>query len=594
MNVSRTPTTRSRAVGLMLFAALLSSAGVGTAAAGPKDGGPTRDGPKDGPRGQRVGAAEQPGDLPEYWDESSRVANPHSGEPIPHQYIVVFKPGTPSPKEKEREIARQNGATVKFSYGAALHGFAAIIPEHRLDNVMAHPNVQYVEQDRVVGPEDVQSPATWGIDRIDQRDLPLSSSYNDFNEGAGVHAYIIDTGVRADHAEFTGRMGHGYDVITSGGSANDCNGHGTHVAGTVGGTTYGVADKVVIHPVRVLNCTGSGSNAGVIAGVDWVRANAISPAVANMSLGGSASSSLDTAVSNAIASGITFVVAAGNSNANACNYSPARAAAAITVGATTNTDARASYSNYGTCLDIFAPGSSITAAWHTSSTATNTISGTSMASPHAAGAAALYLSANPAATPTGVRDALVNNSTPNKVTAAGTGSPNRLLYTGFLGGGSPPPPPPPPPPPSGLVNGGFEDGSTGWVQSSSGGYNLVDTAKPRTGLRGVWAGGYNSATERISQTVTLDSTPTLAYWWHMTSSEGTTTSWDYMYVRIRSTTGVLLGTVRTRSNTAARNAWFSDTISLASWAGRQVVLSFEFSTDSSLVSSFYVDDVSLS
>lgn len=576
----------------MLFAALVSSAG--SAAAGPKDDDPSRDGPKDGPRGQRVGAAEQPNDLPEFWEESDRVGNPHQGEAIPDQYIVIFKPGTASPKDKEREIVSQNGGTLKFSYGAALHGFAAIIPENRIDNVMAHPNVESVEQDRVVGPEDVQSPATWGIDRIDQRNLPLNNSYTDFNEGNGVHAYIIDTGVRADHVEFTGRMGNGYDAVTAGGTANDCNGHGTHVAGTVGGTTYGVADKVRIHPVRVLDCNGSGSNAGVIAGVDWVRANAVKPAVANMSLGGSASSSLDTAVANTIASGVSFAVAAGNSNANACNYSPARTASAITVGATTNTDARASYSNFGTCLDIFAPGSNITSAWHSGTTATNTISGTSMASPHVAGAAALYLAANPTATPTAVRDALVNQSTPNLVTSAGTGSPNRLLYTGFIGGGTPPPPPPPPPPPSGLVNGGFENGTTGWTQYSSGGYPLISTAKPRTGAWSVWALGYNSATERIGQTVTVPTNGTLGYWWHLTSSEGTTTAYDYMFVRIRNTSGTVLATLRTRSNTAARNVWSFDSVSLAAYAGQSVVVSFEFSTDSSLVSSFYVDDVSLS
>jgi subtilisin family serine protease len=242
-----------------------------------------------------------------------------------------------------------------------------------------------------------------------------------------VTAYIIDTGIRFAHTDFGGRATSGYDAV-DGGSADDCNGHGTHVAGTVGGTRYGVAKAVRLVGVRVLNCSGSGTNAGVIAGVNWVTQNARKPAVANMSLGGGASTALDNAVAASISSGVTYALAAGNSNANACSASPARVASAITVGATTSTDARASYSNYGTCLDIFAPGSSITSAWSTSNTTTRSISGTSMASPHVAGAAALVLSANPSATPAQVRDSLVASSTPGVVTSAGTGSPNRLLF----------------------------------------------------------------------------------------------------------------------------------------------------------------------
>ena len=435
---------------------------------------------------------------------------------------------------------------------------------------------------------------TWGLDRIDQRDLPLNNSYTDGTEGAGVHAYIIDTGIRATHAEFTGRIGNAYDAVTAGGTANDCNGHGTHVASTVGGTTYGVADKVTLHAVRVLSCAGSGSNAGVIAGVDWVSRNAIRPAVANMSLGGGISSALDTAVSNAIASGITFVLAAGNDNQNACNYSPARTASAITVGATTNTDARASYSNYGTCLDLFAPGSNITSAWISSDSATNTISGTSMASPHVAGAAALRLAATPTATPQQVRDAIVNSATAGKVVNPGTGSPNRLLFTNS-GSPEPPPPPPPPPPASNLlVNPGFESGNTGWIQSSSGGFNLIDSTKPHSGSYGVWAGGYNAATETINQTVTVPTNAKLSYWWHMTSTESTSVAYDYLRVRLYdASTGALLTTLRTWSNTAARNVWSQDTLSLAAYAGKSVRVHFAVSTDSSVVSSFYIDDVSV-
>ena len=273
--------------------------------------------------------------------------------------------------------------------------------------------------------------ATWGIDRIDQRNLPLSGTYTYTHTGAGVTAYIIDTGINTTHNEFGGRASVGYDAIGDGRNGIDCNGHGTHVSGTVGGATYGVAKGVTLKAVRVLDCTGSGTNSGVIAGVDWVTSHHSGPSVANMSLGGGASTALDNAVSNSIASGVTYGIAAGNSNRNACNYSPARTATAITVGATTSTDARASYSNYGSCLDIFAPGSSITSSWIGSNTATNTISGTSMATPHVVGVAAQYLQSNPTASAATVRNALVANGTTGKVTSAGRNSPNVLLFTNY-------------------------------------------------------------------------------------------------------------------------------------------------------------------
>ena len=380
------------------------------------------------------------------------------GKPIEGRYIVVLnedvaalenEPATnsqnarrPQVQEMARSMARGHGATLVRAYRNVLRGFAVQADDRALARLLADPRVAYVEEDGVVEASATQNNATWGIDRIDQRDLPLSGTYTYDTTASSVHAYVIDTGIRASHGDFGGRVSGGYTAINDGRGTDDCNGHGTHVAGTVGGSAWGVAKAVRLHPVRVLNCQGSGTNSGVIAGMDWVTSNHVKPAVANMSLGGGASSTIDNAVANMTNAGVTVAVAAGNDNANACNYSPARAASAITVGSTTSSDARSSFSNYGTCLDIYAPGSSITSAWHTSNTATNTISGTSMASPHVAGVAALYLAANPSATPTQVTNAIVNASTPNKVTDAKTGSPNRLLYS-FFDGSQPPPPPPP-------------------------------------------------------------------------------------------------------------------------------------------------------
>lgn len=362
---------------------------------------------------------------------------------VADRYIVVFrKDAGVRDLRAVQGIARGAGASVDRTYTKALRGFSARLPQGAVSALARDPRVAWIEADQRVSVSDTQSPATWGLDRIDQRNLPLNNSYTYNATGAGVKAYIIDTGIRFSHTQFGGRAVSGYDAI-DGGSADDCNGHGTHVAGTVGGSTYGVAKSVQLVGVRVLDCNGSGSTSGVIAGVDWVTGNhaAGQPAVANMSLGGGVSSALDTAVTNSINDGVSYAVAAGNSNTNACNGSPARVGPAITVGSTTSTDARSSFSNYGTCLDLFAPGSSITSAWHTSDSATNTISGTSMATPHVAGVAALYLQGNPTAAPATVRDTIVNSATSGVVTNAGSGSPNRLLYS--LLGGAPPPPPPP-------------------------------------------------------------------------------------------------------------------------------------------------------
>ncbi|HVQ92077.1 MAG TPA: S8 family peptidase [Mycobacteriales bacterium] len=359
-------------------------------------------------------------------------------EAIPGSYIVVLKSGSATKSaqavgQAASSLAGRYGGALRYTYTAALQGFAATMTDSAARQLAADPQVAVVEQDSVVHADVTQTGATWGIDRVDQRNRPLSGTYTYNTTATNVTAFIIDTGIRTTHNEFAGgRATVGTDAVGDGRNGQDCNGHGTHVSGTVGGTTFGLAKGVRLVAVRVLNCAGSGTTAGVIAGIDFVTRSTARPAVANMSLGGGASATLDAAVRRSVAAGVTYAIAAGNSNANACNFSPARTAEAITVGATTMTDARSSFSNIGTCLDIFAPGSSITSSWATSNTATNTISGTSMATPHVAGAAALYLATHPTASPAAVRDALVAAATPSVISGAGTGSPNRLLFTGTL------------------------------------------------------------------------------------------------------------------------------------------------------------------
>ncbi len=359
---------------------------------------------------------------------------PVSGEVVAGSYVVVLKPGADVSQAKS--LTARHGAGLRKTFRAGLKGFSFTGSALSARRIAADPAVAYVQPNLVHRISVTQSPATWGIDRIDQRSLPLSNSYTYSNTASSVRAYIIDTGIRFAHSEFGGRAVSGFDAI-DGGTADDANGHGTHVAGTDGGATYGVAKGVTLVGVRVLDAEGSGTTEQVVAGIDWVTADHDpgEPAVANMSLGGGADTVLDNAVKASIADGVTYAIAAGNGilgifAANACNYSPARVAEALTVGSTTSSDARSSFSNIGSCLDLFAPGVSITSSWFTNDTATNTISGTSMATPHVAGAVALYLQSNPAATPAQVQSALIANATTGVVGSPGSGSPNRLLYTG--------------------------------------------------------------------------------------------------------------------------------------------------------------------
>jgi subtilisin family serine protease len=361
-------------------------------------------------------------------------------------WIVQLRAGV-DPGVAAPGLARQLGGSVGHIYRHALNGFSFRGPAAAAGALLRNPLVTVVEADAEVWLDDTQTGATWGLDRIDQHALPLDGSYVYERTGAGVTAYVIDSGILPTHQEFGGRASVGDDFVRDGQNGIDCNGHGTHVAGTIGGSMHGVAKGVTLVAVRVFGCTGGSTWETIIAGIDWVIGHHGSgPAVANMSLGGSSNSSIDTATNNLINDGVATAVAAGNGNfigrqADACNYSPARVPAAMTISATDSGDRKASWANYGNCVDWFAPGVSITSAWYTSTTATNTISGTSMATPHTAGVAALFLEADPNATPAAVRDALYAGTTKGVVTSSSTSN-NHLLYSGFItgdgGGGTAP------------------------------------------------------------------------------------------------------------------------------------------------------------
>lgn len=349
---------------------------------------------------------------------------------IAGQYIVVFKDAVTDPVARAAAKVRQHNTHARFLYDVALKGFAAELTPAAVSALQADPDVAYVEQDGTMSIATTQSGATWGIDRIDQRSRPLSGTYTYTSTGAGAVAYIIDTGIQTSHPQFGGRAAVSYDAVGDGQNGQDCNGHGTHVAGTVGSSTYGVAKGVALRAVRVLNCSGSGTNSGVIAGMNWVASNHAAKAVANMSLGGSYSSSVNSAATNLSSHGVFLAVAAGNSSADACNYSPSSASGTVTVAASTSSDARASYSNYGGCVDLYAPGSSITSTWINSGT--NTISGTSMATPHVTGVGALYKATYGDAAWSTIRDWLSANATANVISGNVSGTPNKLLYKAAL------------------------------------------------------------------------------------------------------------------------------------------------------------------
>ena len=435
--------------------------------------------------------------------QSSKFRRSTNG--IANRYIVRMSDAyvdesasEPSVRSEADHLRSQFGGKVREVFSRAMKGFVMEMNEQAAIALSRNPRVAMVEQDAQVSGSAVQGGATWGLDRIDQRGLPLDTEYGYTTDASNVHAYIVDSGIRTTHVEFGGRATKDYDAVSDGQNGNDCNGHGTHVAGTVGSAAWGVAKNVRLHSVRVLPCTNSGMVSDLIEGMDWIVANRIKPAVANISITASGPSSMiDAAVQKAIDAGVTVVVAAGNYNLDACNYSPARVANAITVGATTSADARAGYSNFGSCVDIWAPGTSITSASYANDFDARAMSGTSMASPHIAGVAALYLAGNPGASPAAVAQGLNNTSTSGTLVDLGPGSPDRMVYS-LLTTFNPLPSPTPAPLPNGRTNYALTaNGGTATVSSQfSTAYpasTLINGDRKGSGW-GSSRGGWNDAT----------------------------------------------------------------------------------------------------
>ena len=515
-----------------------------------------------------------------------------SGEPIPNSYIVRLRAEVPA---QQFVSAEQNlGVNVLQVFTQAINGYVAVLSSSEKSRLEKDTRVESIEPDELITVEgDQANPPSWGLDRIDQRTVTLDSNYSYNFTGVGVNAYVIDTGVRADHTQLSGRVAAGYTAVNDGRGSADCHGHGTHVAGTIGGSTTGVAKSVSFIPVRVLGCRGSGSYSGVIAGINWMITHHIAgvPAVANMSLGGSISSAMNQAVANAVADGITMVVAAGNNNSLACRYSPASEPLAITVGATTSVDARASYSNYGSCLDIFAPGSSITSAWISSSNALRSLSGTSMASPHVAGAAALLLEADSTLSPAAVREKLITFATPDAISGAGSGSVNLLVYT--KSAWSAPVPIAPSVPRDLVAIGGNASVVLTWVApTSSNGSAITDYLVEYSSNNGTnWLTFNDGTSAATSATVTgLVNATSYLFRVSAVSSAGTSDS----SITATATTGVPgapSSVLPTALNTSVRLAWSAPLLNGGSAITDYVI---EYSSDAGTSYAIFADGVSTS
>jgi thermitase len=521
-----------------------------------------------------------------------------SAPAVPGQFLVKFQPGFAAAERAKaagalngKLIHRINALDIDLLEFPALKGsVSAKAVEQVLNSLKQNPNVLFVEPNLIVKadfvPNDPGYSQQWGWDVID-----APEAWDTTQGSSSTVIAIVDTGVQRNHPDLDAKIVAGYDFVDNDAAPDDGNGHGTHVAGTTAAETHnatggaGLCPNCSIMPVRVLDNSGSGTLQAVADGIIWAADNGAK--VINMSLGAaSGAATLQSAVDYAWGKGVFLACAAGNDGSSSPNY-PAYYSNCFAVASTTSSDTRSSFSNYGSWVEAAAPGSSIYSTWTGSSY--NTISGTSMATPHVAGLAGLL--ASQGLTNAQIRDRIMATADP--ISGTGTYWTAGRINAKNAVNGQTPPPPPPPPPGGALQNGGFENGTAPWIETSSGGYSLVDPTRPHTGSYSAWMGGYNSATETIAQSVQIPTNGTLKYWWYMTSSEGTTTAYDYLRVRLYNSSGALVATLKTRSNKDTRSTWVQDSISVASYAGQTLTIKFEVTTDFSLTTSFFVDDVEL-
>ena len=549
------------------------------------------------PKGKRVGQ----GPHAKSKKKASKVKKVK--KPVRDQYIVVLGEEDPeegrsiSPEDIIRDYKLRARGKIRHSYNIVLRAFSAKLTEQEAEQISQDPRVDFVEQDSYLEKKTIQDNAPWGLDRMDQASLPLDRKYNYGSNGSGVNVYIVDTGVRSSHSDFSGRVDTGFTAIPDGKGSTDCDGHGTHVSGIVAGTIHGVAKGARIIPVRVIGCDGTGSTSDSIEGIEWITRNHRKPAVVNLSLGiDGISSALDTAVSNSIAAGITYVIAAGNNGTDACSESPGRVPTAITVAATNNSDGRPSYSNYGSCVDVFAPGDDIVSAAHTSDSGTLTLSGTSMAAPHVTGAVALYLQMNTGANATQVTQGIVGKAIQGKVSGPGSGSPNRLLLVQGVAAPAPPPQTNCAQSSQIIASPSFEQTGTGW-SGTEGVITTSATYPAKSGNSKAWLNGYGEVSrDFVAQNILIPAeacSASLTFWLWIDTTETENVVYDRLRIQLLDPAGTVVKTLGVLSNVDGTSGYVQKSFDLLPYKGKSLKLRFLGHEDEAYSTSYLIDDVML-